>query len=200
MNLRYFDDRQDPDLEARMAVLRDVGIGTDPDQQLDNLAARLAGEAGTRYAMVNVLSDTQQYFVGLSVNNAAQMPAHGDSSLEPGDPGTSAVGRSMTLNQGYCPHVVRRRNALVLDDVCDYPRFSSDDAQDQVGVRSYLGAPMIDPERGIVLGTVCAVHTDIRTWGQDGLSLIKAFAAEAAEVISRRLPPAGPELPPWQGR
>jgi PAS domain-containing protein len=88
--------------------------------------------------------------------------------------------------------VVTRRKALVLDDVFAYPRFAGNPVVDELGVRSYLGAPLID-EDGVVLGTVCAVdpspHSGAENagWGQRGLEAIKKVASEVvAEIRSRR--------------
>jgi GAF domain-containing protein len=80
---------------------------------------------------------------------------------------------------------VVRRKALVLDDVCDYPRFASNPVVDEIGIRSYLGAPLID-RTGATLGTVCVVDTEPRPWGRPGLQTIKTMAAELIDLIHRR--------------
>jgi GAF domain-containing protein len=59
---------------------------------------------------------------------------------------------------------VVRRKALVLDDVCDYPRFAGNPVVDKIGIRSYLGAPLLDDRTGTALGTVCVVATEPRPW------------------------------------
>lgn len=91
----------------------------------------------------------------------------------------------MTRDYGFCPHVVVRRKALVLEDVCDYPRFAGNPVVDDFGVRSYLGAPLID-HTGIALGTVCVVDVEPRPWGKAGLETIKSLAAELVELLERR--------------
>ena len=40
--------------------------------------------------------------------------------------------------------MVVRRKALVLEDVSDYPRFAGNPVVDEFGIRSYLGAPLVD--------------------------------------------------------
>jgi GAF domain-containing protein len=80
---------------------------------------------------------------------------------------------------------VVRRKALVLEDVCDYPRFAGNPVVDAFGVRSYLGAPLLD-RGGIALGTICVVDVEPRPWGRAGLETIKAMAAELAEQLERR--------------
>nr|MDT0525637.1 GAF domain-containing protein [Streptomyces sp. DSM 41633] len=93
--------------------------------------------------------------------------------------------RYMARDHGYCPHVVVRRKALVLEDVCDYPRFAGHPVVDDIGVRSYLGAPLID-RTGIALGTVCAVDTVPRPWGRAGLDTNKSLAQELVRQIDHR--------------
>ncbi|UNO43122.1 GAF domain-containing protein [Streptomyces sp. MST-110588] len=106
----------------------------------------------------------------------------------PGARGTRAraaerpAGRVMARDHGYCPHVIVRRKALVLEDVCDYPRFAGNPVVDEIGIRSYLGAPLID-RTGTALGTVCVVDLEPRPWGREGLDTIKTMAAELVEQI-----------------
>jgi GAF domain-containing protein len=89
------------------------------------------------------------------------------------------------LNAGYCPHVVVRRKALILDDVLDYPRFAGNPIVDRLMVRSYAGAPLTD-RTGTVLGTVCVVDSEPRPWGKAGLDLMKRRAAELGARINLR--------------
>jgi GAF domain-containing protein len=80
---------------------------------------------------------------------------------------------------------VVRRKALVLDDVCDYPRFAGNPVVDEIGIRSYLGAPLID-RTGTALGTICVVDIEPRPWGRAGLATIKALAADLVARIHQR--------------
>jgi GAF domain-containing protein len=72
--------------------------------------------------------------------------------------------------------VVARRKALALEDVNDYPRFAGNPVVDEFGIRSYLGAPLIDGT-GLVLGTVSVADVTPRPWGRPGLTAIKEHAA-----------------------
>nr|BFF22172.1 hypothetical protein GCM10025732_01370 [Glycomyces mayteni] len=95
------------------------------------------------------------------------------------------MGREMDRDHGYCPHVVVRGKALVLGDVCDYPRFAGNPVVDKIGIRSYLGAPLIDDD-GNTLGTVCVVDTETHDWGRPGLDIIKGMAAKVMDRIRER--------------
>ena len=168
----------DPEVQQRIARLRTLGIGGRPDQEFDEFAAKLAHITGAPYAMVNFIDDREQYFAGLYTPSSQKTGATLEAAYE-------SLGREMALDDGFCPHVVSRRKALVLDDVCDYPRFAGNPVVDRLGIRSYLGAPLID-RTGTALGTVCVVATEPRPWGRPGLDTIKTLAAELTERIHQR--------------
>ncbi|MFD5703557.1 GAF domain-containing protein [Streptomyces lasiicapitis] len=169
----------DKEAPARARRLRELGLGERPEPGLDAFADRLARVMDAPYAMVNFIDGERQFFAGLHAPEIAE-PA--DDGVEP-PPG--AVSRHMARERGYCPHVVVRGKALVLEDVCDYPRFAGNPVVDEIGIRSYLGAPLAD-RAGFVLGTVCVADVRPRPWGRAGLDTIKSMAAELAERVQRR--------------
>ncbi|MDN3295418.1 GAF domain-containing protein [Streptomyces ficellus] len=172
-------DREAP---LRVRRLRQLGLGERPDPAFDAFAAKLAKVTGAPYSMVNFIDENRQFFAGLHTPTGT----HAVADLEVTIPGGSGgVGRFMARDHGYCPHVVVRRKALVLEDVCDYPRFAGNPVVDEIGIRSYLGAPLID-RTGTALGTICVVDTEPRPWGRPGLETIKSLAAELVEQIHRR--------------
>lgn len=171
-------DREAPD---RVLRLHELGIGSRPDPEFDEFARRLAAVTGAPYAMVNFIDEDRQYFAGLRTPGA-ETPDHEAASA-----GAAAAepGRVMERDHGYCPHVVVRGKALVLGDVCDYPRFAGNPVVDKIGIRSYLGAPLIDDD-GNTLGTVCVVDTETHDWGRPGLDIIKGMAAKVMDRIRER--------------
>ncbi|MFF7945426.1 GAF domain-containing protein [Streptomyces griseorubiginosus] len=162
------EDKEAPDRARRLRLL---GLGEQPEPALDAFAARLAEHTGAPYAMVNFIGEQRQFFAGLRIP-AARPPAPED-----GAEAKPEVGRYMERDHGFCPHVVVRRKALALEDVRDYPRFAGNPVVDEFGIRSYLGAPLID-STGMVLGTVCVADVEPRTWGRPGLETIKSSASE----------------------
>jgi GAF domain-containing protein len=167
---------EDKEAPARITRLRRLGLGERPEPALDAFADQLAQLTGAPYAMVNFIGEEHQFFAGLSTPAAAPMVREDGSRPE--------LGRVLPREHGFCPHVVVRRKALVLEDVRDYPRFAGNPVVDELGVRSYLGAPLIDSS-GMVLGTVCAADTAPRAWGRPGLEAIKARAADLVVRIER---------------
>ncbi|MGI5212338.1 GAF domain-containing protein [Plantactinospora sp. CA-290183] len=170
----------DQEAPRRVQRLRELGLGDEPDPEFDEFARKLSQITGAPYAMVNFIDEDRQYFAGLHTTPANQA---GGGSPEEAAAGTP--GRVMSRDHGYCPHVVVRRKALVLDDVCDYPRFAGNPVVDEIGIRSYLGAPLID-RTGTTLGTICVVDVEPRPWGREGLETIKALAAELVDRIHQR--------------
>ncbi|MEU6574741.1 GAF domain-containing protein [Streptomyces sp. NPDC046805] len=168
---------EDNEAPARTRRLRRLGLGERPEPALDAFADRIAGLIGAAYAMVNFIGEERQFFAGLCAPGA--WPTTKADGTRP------HVDRCLPRDHGFCPHVVVRRKALVLDDVCDYPRFACNPVVDEYGIRSYLGAPFMD-STGIVLGTVCAVDAEPRRWGKAGLETIKSMAADLGAEIALR--------------
>jgi signal transduction protein with GAF and PtsI domain len=167
----------DEEAPRRVVRLRELGLGERPEPEFDEFARSLATTSKAPLAMVNFIDENRQYFAGLYAPDLVQP---GPGPVAPDDPA-----RVMRRDQGWCPHVVVRRLPLVLDDVCDYPRFAGNPVVDEVGIRSYIGAPLID-RTGTALGTICIVDREPRPWGRPGLDFIKSRAAELMELIHQR--------------
>lgn len=168
----------DAEAPKRVARLRELGLGEQPDPEFDEFARSLAAAVKAPFAMVNFIGEDRQFFAGLYAPGSPAASA--DLAAAAADPM-----RIMSRDHGWCPHVVVRRLPLVLDDVCDYPRFAGNPVVDEIGIRSYLGAPLID-RTGTALGTICIVDREPRPWGRPGLEFIKARAAEMMDKIHAR--------------
>jgi GAF domain-containing protein len=179
---------EDRDAPARVRRLRRLGLGERAEPAFDAFADRLAEVAAAPYSMVNFIDEKRQFFAGLHTPDGG---AKGAALAATAEGSELDVGRYMARDHGFCPHVVVRRKALVLEDVCDYPRFAGNPVVDEIGVRSYLGAPLID-RTGIALGTICVVDIEPRAWGRAGLETIKSMAAELVERLERREGVQGP--------
>nr|WP_202514418.1 MULTISPECIES: GAF domain-containing protein [unclassified Streptomyces] len=174
----------DSEAPARTRRLRSLGLGERDDASFDNFDAfadRVAEVTDVPFSMVNFIDGNRQFYAGLHTPAGTRR----GSDLGATAAGSGSSGRYVALDHGYCPHVVVRRKALVLEDVCDYPRFAGNPVVDDIGIRSYLGAPLID-RTGIALGAVCAVDTVPRPWGRAGLDTIKSLAQELVGHLHRR--------------
>ncbi|MBO8196313.1 GAF domain-containing protein [Streptomyces oryzae] len=168
---------QDTEAPARVARLKELGVGDAPAPEFDAFARELARVTDAPFAMVNFIDEERQFFSGLY--DSTMDPERG-----PVDP-NGGVGRVMARDHGFCVHVVARRTALVLEDVRDFARFAVNPVVDEVGITSYLGAPLLDPS-GMALGTVCVVDQRPRQWGQQGLRTIKQMAQDLQQEILGR--------------
>lgn len=169
----------DHEAPRRAARLRELGLGQSREREFDEFARRVALDAqelvglpGTPVAFVNLVGD-DQFICGVHTSPA-------DAEIVGG-----VLDARVPLDAGYCPHVVVRRKALILDDVLDYPRFAGNPIVDALMVRSYAGAPLTD-RTGTVLGTICVVDSEPRPWGKAGLDLMKRRAADLVDLIHRR--------------
>lgn len=156
--------------DRRLALLDDLGL-LHPQPALDQLAADLAAEIGSPYAMVNMADRNRQFFTGLYAPTGRE--------------GLEDVGREMAPDHGYCPEVLRRKLPLVLTDVYAASRFVGNPVVDLIGIRTYAGARLTDPDTQVVLGTICAVGTSPRddAAGDAALELIKHYTAKAERLI-----------------
>lgn len=169
------------DAAARAARQRELGMATTADSVFDKVARKAAEATGATAAMVNMVGENGQYLVGLW----GREPASGEPAFL-GDPG-----RYANMDQGFCVHVVGRKAALTLDDVFDFSRFRGNPIVDELGVRSYIGVPLIDDD-GTVIGTVCAIdpaprsESDGNSWGNQGLQVLKEARDEVLAEIGGR--------------
>ncbi|MDP4503997.1 GAF domain-containing protein [Nonomuraea turcica] len=163
----------DQEAPRRAALLQELGIREEPDPEFDEFARALAQELEAPFAMVNIIGPERQYFAGL-------YPSSRDRGV---DPETDPF-RTMACDHGYCMYVVTRKHAMALDEVMDYHLFANNPVVEEIGVRAYLGAPLIDGTE--TLGTICVVDTKPHDWGTEGVAFIKARAAELVERIHQR--------------
>jgi GAF domain-containing protein len=163
----------DEEAPQRVARLRDLGIREEPDPEFDEFARVLAQDLDAPFAMVNLIGPKRQYLAGL-------YPSSRDRGF---DPETDPL-RSMGCEYGYCTYVVTRRHAMALDEVMDYHLFAGNPVVEAIGVRAYLGAPLILGTG--TLGTICVVDTKRHDWGLEGIAFIKARAGELVGRIQQR--------------
>lgn len=165
---------QDPDvIRTRRELLARYGVTGEADASFDDIADRLAAETGFPYTMVNFTLE-RQHFAGLH--------------NPPADSGLPIVGRDMDPRHGWCPHVVDRRLGLPLHDVHASRLYSGNPVVDAIGINAYYGEPLIHPDTGIVLGTVCGIDQRVHELKEsDALmtSVEKAAAEAMATILSR---------------
>jgi GAF domain-containing protein len=98
------------------------------------------------------------------------------------------TGTRMPLMGLYCAAAAKRRERVLVEDARKIPEWA-DSPTAKAGIYAYLGYPVFWPD-GEVFGTICAVDTDEKKWGdaEDGLihSLKDAIEAHLALVTAMR--------------
>jgi GAF domain-containing protein len=131
----------------RLRVIERLGLPTEAHPEVDEIARQLSERTGFLYGIVNLFLEWRQTFIGLH-----QPP--------PGS-GYVILGRTMSLDHGYCPEVMDRRRALPLPDVHASPRFAGNHVVDAIGIRAYFGVPLISDD-GTCIGTACVIDPERR--------------------------------------
>ena len=153
---------------ARLAALAETGlVGTDPEAEFDGLTSLTTRATGAPISLVALIDSDRSFFK--SATGLPQMPP----------------GRSVSLAQSMCQHVVASGQPLVVDDARRHPVLSENGAVTDLGAGAYLGVPVRGPA-GHVLGTLCAVDVEARAWSPDDVATLVAAAAAAQGEIALR--------------
>lgn len=171
----------------RTRRLRSLGLNEPTaDEAFDRFAHLAASITRAPIAMVNFINDDRQMFRGLYIPpNSAEAATEGGASWADRGIAFDLPTRQMPLSHGFCPHVVAQRSPLALDDILAYPRFAGNPVVDELGVRAYLGAPLVD-DTNTVIGTVCVLDREPRQWGRERLRDIQHLAEALLSEIRLR--------------
>ncbi len=97
-------------------------------------------------------------------------------------------GTRMQMDGLYCTDVALRRQKLQVNDAC-LDDYWSDTPSAKAGIMAYLGVPLFWPD-GEVFGTLCAVDTDKKEWGDTAANLLQtlkdAIESHLVLVISKK--------------
>ncbi|MEV7777165.1 GAF domain-containing protein [Kitasatospora sp. NPDC088351] len=170
----------------RTRRLRSLGLNEPTaDEAFDRFAHLAASITRAPIAMVNFINDERQMFRGLYIPpSSAEVAPEGSSWADRGI-AFDLPTRQMPMSHGFCPHVVAQRSPLALDDILAYPRFAGNPVVDELGVRAYLGAPLVD-DTNTVIGTVCVLDHEPRQWGRERLRDIQHLAEALLSEIRLR--------------
>ncbi|MFF7991423.1 GAF domain-containing protein [Kitasatospora xanthocidica] len=171
----------------RTRRLRSLGLNEpSADEAFDRFAHLAASITRAPIAMVNFINDERQMFRGLYIPpNSPEIATDEGASWADRGIAFDLPTRQMPLSHGFCPHVVAQRSPLALDDILAYPRFAGNPVVDELGVRAYLGAPLVD-DTNTVIGTVCVLDREPRQWGRERLRDIQHLAEALLSEIRLR--------------
>jgi GAF domain-containing protein len=161
----------DPIYDAdRLAEIVELDLlATEVDPILADVAARAAAGLGLPVSLVSVVLDEALHVAA----------SHGIDGLWLGETGGHPVEWS------FCATSVRTRDAFVVENAQAHPYHRTNPLVVQDGVRCYAGVPLIS-SRGFVLGNLCVVGLEQRTFTEDELVFLRTLAAEAVGRIEER--------------
>ncbi len=156
--------------EARLQEIADLDLlSPDVDPILADVAERAASRLGLPVSLVSVVLDEALHVAGF----------HGPDGL------WLAETRGHPVEWSFCAASVRTRGPLVVEDAETHPEHRSNPLVTQDGVRCYAGVPLIS-SRGHVLGNLCVVGLEQRTFAEQDLAVLRELAEEAVRRIERR--------------
>lgn len=161
----------DPLYDAeRLAEIVELDLLSDEvDPILQELASRAAAGLGLPVSLISVVLDEALHVAG----------SHGIDGLWLGET------RGHPVEWSFCATSVRTRDAFVVEDAATHPYHATNPLVTQDGVRCYAGVPLIS-SRGYVLGNLCVVGLEQRTFSEDDLATLRTLAAEAVARIEQR--------------
>lgn len=83
-----------------------------------------------------------------------------------------------------CTYTILRDEPMIVDDVETDPRFSVEGVIGELGMRSYVGAP-IEPENEAPIATLCVYDEQPDRFGAADASYLQTLARDAAAVVAR---------------
>ena len=89
---------------------------------------------------------------------------------------------STPLSHSICQHTAAMDYPLVIDDTVSHPLLKENLAFAELGIASYLGAP-VHTDEGVAVGALCAIDLRKRRWTERE----KAIVCSAARIADRLL-------------
>jgi GAF domain-containing protein len=155
---------------ARLQEIADLGLlSDDVDPILQDVAARAAARLQLPVSLISVVLDEALHVAG----------AHGIDGLWLGET------RGHPVEWSFCKTSVHTRDAFVVESAPTHPEHRNNPLVVQDGVRCYAGVPLIS-SRGFVLGNLCVVGLEERSFSDEEMTALRGLAAEAVRLIESR--------------
>lgn len=168
---------------ARLRALRASGMLDDAlRQRFDQVAKRAADTFDVPLALISLIDESTQLVRGAggSLGESGGEHAAGVHDL--------VLPRSLSM----CGHVVAGAHTVVVEDIARDPRFASNPALRERGLRFYAGAPLRDAE-GHVYGSLCVLDTKPRSFDERETRLLESMAADLMASLQLVAPQAAVE-------
>jgi GAF domain-containing protein len=92
---------------------------------------------------------------------------------------------SLTREDTICTHSMLQEDVMVIEDIATDNRFNKNEQLENLGIVSYAGANMTAPN-GQVIGQVCVIDFERRSYDADERAELQDFAETAMEMLDLR--------------
>ncbi|MCX4448159.1 GAF domain-containing SpoIIE family protein phosphatase [Streptomyces sp. NBC_01789] len=154
---------------GRLEALRLAGLTAAADPGMDRFARLVTRLLRVPVSLVSLLEADRQVFPGMA-----------------GMSGFWAARRETPLSHSFCQHVVADGGPLILGDTRTHPRTCASLAIPDLQVIAYAGMPLTDAD-GHVLGSLCAIDHQPRTWTADELRDLEDLTAACSMELRLRI-------------
>lgn len=138
------------------------------DPSFDRYARLVCRSLGVPVGLVSLVEDQRQVFPG-----ACGLPPEVEAA------------RQTPLSHSFCQHVVADQAPLVVTDARQHPRVRDNLAVRDLAVVAYAGWPITD-HTGTIVGSLCAIDHEPRTWTEGDLEMLEDLAAACSTELSER--------------
>lgn len=165
---------EDSELQAvltdhdRIAALHRSGLLDSPrEPAFDNVTANVCEKLNVPISLVTIIDAKRQFFkscVGLApeIMEARQTP----------------------IEDSTCQYVVKKKSAVIIDDVEKDPFFRMHAGLKNVHAGAYLGVPLYQDSQ--VIGSVCAVDFQPRKWSESEIDFLEEKAEMLRSEVAKR--------------
>ncbi|MYT73790.1 MULTISPECIES: GAF domain-containing SpoIIE family protein phosphatase [unclassified Streptomyces] len=155
---------------ARLAAVRATGMmDTDPEAVFDDLAQVAAGVTGCARAFVTFVDGERSFWKA-----CLGVPAEGVRE------------RQNSVRESFCSYVVGLEGEpFVVDDARSDPRTRRHPSVEAMKIGAWAGHPILGPG-GEVLGSVCVIDTEARTWSATETTTLATLARAVGNELHLR--------------
>jgi two-component sensor histidine kinase len=153
----------------RLAALAETGLSdSEAEEAFDRLTRMVTRLLQVPVSLVSLVDDKRQFF-----------------KSQQGLTGWAGEQRQTPLSHSFCQHVVIQQKPLLISDAERDPLVRENLAVTDLGVKAYLGVPLILPS-GHVIGSLCALDSKPRPWSEADLQSLSDVADIVMSEIGLR--------------
>ena len=156
------------DPERLMALSKTGMLDPGAEEAFDRITRLATRLLGVEVSLMSMVDDQKQFF-----KSHDGLPQ--DLACDPQTP----------LSHSFCQYVVASDRGLAVHDARTHPLLAKNGAVDDMNVIAYLGEPIHAPN-GKPIGSLCAIHTDIRLWSAADAQTLRDLAAFVENELELR--------------